>query len=181
MTRRGGVFLGQDGVDPAARAGSSFEAFYREHYRSVVRLAASVLGDVHAAQDVAQDVFLSAHARFRGDVDRAPGWVRVAAVHAALNVVRGDRRREKRHQLMAPAPPPAGPEESAVENETRAELRRALSRLPGRSATVLVLRHGGLSYVEIAEALGINVGQVGTLLRRAESALSKEMKRAARD
>lgn len=159
---------------------SSFEAFYREHYRSVVRLAATVLGDVHAAEDVAQDVFLSAHSRFRGDVERAPGWVRVAAVHAALNVIRGERRREKRHRLAAPDESAAGPEESVMDNETRAELRRALSRLPDRSASVLVLRHGGLSYVEIADSLGIKVGQVGTLLRRAESALSKEMNRASR-
>lgn len=51
---------------------SSFEAFYRANYQDVVRLAASVLGDFHGAQDVAQDVFLAAHRRFWGDVDRAP-------------------------------------------------------------------------------------------------------------
>lgn len=82
---------------------SSFEAFSRQHYPPVVRLAQSVLGDFHAAQDVdvAQEVFLAAHQRFRGDVERAPGWVRVAALHAAFNVARGDRRRERRHLLAA--------------------------------------------------------------------------------
>ena len=59
----------------------------------------------------------------------------------------------------------------------RAELRRVLGRLPRRSAAILVMRHGGMSYLEIADALGVNVGQVGTLLRRAESALRKEMDR----
>ncbi|MGH9056642.1 MAG: RNA polymerase sigma factor [Acidimicrobiales bacterium] len=158
----------------------SFESFYREHYRSVVRLATSVLGDAHAAQDVAQEVFLAAHDRFRGDVERAPGWVRVAAVHSALNVVRGERRRERRHRLATPATPVAGPEDVVVERETRREVRDALSRLSPRAATLLILRHGGLSYAEIAEALGVNVGQVGTRLRRAEIALAKEMTRGSR-
>ena len=94
---------------------ASFEAFYREHYRSVVRLATSVLGDAHSAQDVAQEVFLAAHDRFRGDVERAPGWVRVAAVHSALNVIRGDRRRDRRHLLAARAEAVPGPEDAVVE------------------------------------------------------------------
>ena len=64
-----------------------------------------------------------------------------------------------------------------IDREGRAELRRVLARLPRRSAAVLVMRHGGMSYAEIAEALGVKVGHVGTLLRRAESALRKEMDR----
>ncbi len=165
-----------DGIRPP----SDFESFYRCHYASVVRLAASVLGDQHAAQDVAQEVFMAAHERFRGEVERAPGWVRVAAVHTALNMLRGDRRRHRRHLLTAADPTVPGPEEQVIQNETRAELRRALARLPVRPATVLVLRHGGMSYGEMAEALGVKVGQVGTMLRRAESALGKEMNHASR-
>ena len=164
----------------ARRGQASFEAFYREHYRSVVRLATSVLGDAHGAQDVAQEVFLAAHDRFRGDVERASGWVRVAAVHSALNVIRGDRRRDRRQMLAAPSEVVAGPEETVVDRETGREVRQSLARLPHRSATVLILRHGGMSYAEIANALGINVGQVGTRLRRAELALAKEMTRGSR-
>jgi DNA-directed RNA polymerase specialized sigma24 family protein len=36
-----------------------------------------------------------------------------------------------------------------------------------------------MSYLEIAEALGVKAGHVGTLLRRAESALRKEMDHGA--
>ncbi|HWE57469.1 MAG TPA: sigma-70 family RNA polymerase sigma factor [Acidimicrobiales bacterium] len=174
------VKLGSSPNQSAREEIPDFEAFFREHYRSVVRLAASVLGDFHAAQDVAQDVFFAAHTRFHGDVDRAPGWVRIAAVHASLNRLRGDRRRDRRHELTAVSEAVAGPEDSVLERETRAELRQALGRLSSKSATVLVLRHGGMSYVEIAEVMEIKVGQVGTLLRRAEAALSKEMHHASR-
>lgn len=166
--------------DPRAQGRSqSFEAFFREHYLPVVRLAQTIVGDNETAQDVAQDVFLAAHRRFPGDIERAPGWLRVAAVHTSLNVLRGDRRRQRRHLRALPAPSAPGPEDAVVDRETRDELRRALAKLPERSATILVLRHGGMSYVEIADAVGVKVGQVGTMLRRAEAALTKEMNRDA--
>jgi RNA polymerase sigma-70 factor (ECF subfamily) len=169
----------EDGVDL-----TGFEAFFRGHYRVVVRLAQSVLGDSQWAQDVGQDVFLAAYRRFPGEYEQAAGWVRVAAVHTALNALRGERRRSER-QVRTQAevlPMQTGsalptPEEAVIEREARAELRRVLARLPRRSAAALVMRHGGMSYVEIAEALGVKVGNVGTLLRRAESALRKEMDR----
>jgi RNA polymerase sigma-70 factor (ECF subfamily) len=156
---------------------AAFEAFYRCHYRAVVRLAQNVVGDSQGAQDVAQEVFLAAYRRFPGDYEQAGGWVRVAAVHTALNVLRGDRRRDRRQLLVEVVQPLPSVEETAIERERRAELRRVLRRLPRRSAAILVMRHGGMSYLEIAEALGVKVGQVGTLLRRAESALRKEMDR----
>ncbi len=158
----------------------AFEAFFRNHYWDVVRLAQSVVGDSQGAQDVAQDVFLAAYRRFPGDFEQASGWVRVAAVHTALNALRGERRRDKRQHLVPVARSQTGLEETVIERERRTELRRVLRRLPRRSAAVLVMRHGGMSYQEIADALGVKVGNVGTLLRRAESALRKEMDRETR-
>jgi RNA polymerase sigma-70 factor (ECF subfamily) len=155
---------------------TEFESFFRGHHRVVVRLAQGVVGDPQRAQDVAQEVFLAAYRRFPGDYEQAAGWVRVAAVHTALNQLRGERRRDKR-ELEARSTVRSLPsaEDTVVVREERAQLRRVLRRLPRRSAAVLVMRHGGMSYVEIAEALGVKVGQVGTLLRRAESALREEM------
>jgi len=159
---------------------AGFEAFFRAHYRVVVRLAQSVVGDSQGAQDVAQDVFLAAYRRFHGDYGHAAGWVRVAAVHTALNALRGERRRDKRQRLAPVVRSLPSAEDTVIEREARAELRCILGRLPRRSAAALVMRHGGMSYVEIAEALGVKVGHVGTLLRRAESALRKEMDRETR-
>jgi RNA polymerase sigma-70 factor (ECF subfamily) len=173
--------------EPSAGADSdcriaAFEPFFRDHYRVVLRLAQTVVGDSHGAQDVAQDVFLAAYQRFSGsnDYEQAAGWVRVAAVHTALNVLRGERRRDQRQRLVQVVPPLPSAEETVIEREGRAELRRVLRRLPHREAAILVMRHGGMSYLEIAGALGVRVGHVGTLLRRAESALRKEMDRETR-
>ncbi len=154
---------------------AEFEAFFRDHYRGVARLAQSVLGDSQAAQDVAQEVFLAAYRRFPGNYEQAAGWVRVASVHTALNMLRGERRRDARQRLVQEVGSLPSAEETVIDREARAELRRVLARLPRRSAAVLVMRHGGMSYAEIAEALGVKVGYVGTLLSRAESALRREM------
>lgn len=171
-----------DHDSPLQASISGFERFFREQYPVVVRIAYGVTGDNQSAQDVAQDVFVAAFSRFPdpGDADHACAWVRVAAAHTALNAIRGERRRQRRQQLSGIEAAPAGPEEKVLERESRAEVRRALSRLPRRSATVLVLRHNGLSYAEVAEAMNVTVGQVGTMLRRAESALRKEFTHASR-
>jgi RNA polymerase sigma factor (sigma-70 family) len=165
----------------AGQGGAGFEPFFREHHQAVVRLAYGVLGDFQRAQDVAQEVFLAAHRRFGDGPEQAAGWVRVAAVHAALNTLRGERRRLRRHEQVQVVEALPSAEDAVIDRESRAELRDALGRLPHRSAAVLVMRHGGMSYTEIAAALGVKVGNIGTMLRRAESALCKELNRAARN
>jgi RNA polymerase sigma factor (sigma-70 family) len=163
---------------PPGASFSGFERFFREEYPAVVRIAFGVVGDAQAAQDVAQDVFISAFKRFPepGESDHARAWVRAAAAHTALNAIRGERR-QRSATVEVPA---AGPEETVLDAESRTEVRRALSRLPRKAAAVLVLRHNGLSYAEVAEAMNVKVGHVGTMLRRAESALRKELQNAPR-
>src|SRR2546428_3474159 len=174
-------------VTPAAlgatnhRVPDPFERLFLQEYQKVVAIAYRVLADRTAAEDVAQEVFLKFHRSHSPDSERASGWLHSAAVHSALNVIRGERRRAQRetaHALDPARPPIANPERGVEEAEQRREVRRALRRLPERTAADLVLRHSGLSYAEVATALGIKVGNVGTLLRRAEEALRKEVKRA---
>jgi RNA polymerase sigma-70 factor (ECF subfamily) len=58
-------------------------------------------------------------------------------------------------------------------------VRGALARLPRKQAIAVVLRHSGLSYTEVAAALDMSPGSVGTTVRRAETALRKELTRHA--
>jgi RNA polymerase sigma-70 factor (ECF subfamily) len=175
-------FVTHPASSPPRAAYPAFEKFFRDQYPAVVRIAYGVVGNTQAAQDVAQDVFVAALRRFPdpGESDHASAWVRVAAAHTALNAIRADRRRNRRQQLSGIEVPPTGPEETVLDRESRIEVRQALSRLPRRAATVLVLRHNGLSYAEVAEAMQVNVRHVGTMLRRAESALRKELHNAPR-
>ena len=106
-------------------------------------------------------------------------WLHRAAAHTALNRLRGARRRQRRELAQATEEGThiLDPQRQVEINEDRREVRRALGRLAPKPAAVLVLRASGLSYAEVAQALGVGIGQVGTLLRRAESALRKEVSR----
>ena len=163
------------------RVPDPFERLFLQEYPKVVAIAYRVLADRTAAEDVAQEVFLKFHRSLSPDSERASGWLHAAAVHSALNVIRGERRRVQRETVHAREEASlaiTNPERVVEEAEQRREVRLALSRLPQRSAAVLLLRHSGLSYAEVATALRIKVGNIGTVLRRAEEALRKEVKRA---
>ena len=47
-------------------------------------------------------------------------------------------------------------------------MREALEQLTEREREILLMRHGGFSYREIAEAVDVAPSSVGTLLARAE-------------
>ena len=147
-------------------------------YGRVVAVANRVLGDRGEAEDVAQEVFLDFHRRHPADAGFAGAWLHQAAVHSSLNRLRGRRRREQREltQALAERPaPPDDPARLAEVAEQRETVRQALTRLRPKAAAVLILRYSGLSYAEVGAALQVGTGQVGTLLRRAEQALKKEL------
>ena len=156
------------------------EDVFRGNYSRVVAVAARVLGSRDAAEDVAQEVFLS-FGRSSVPAAEAPGWLSVAAAHTALNVIRSGRRRASREESVASAADFVVPDvaDAVLTLEDRSRVRTALARLPRTQATALVLRHSGLSYAEVATALGLSPGSVGTTVRRAESALRKELNRHA--
>ena len=165
---------------PAAAVGvtpTSFDRLFDEEYARVAGIARRVLGDPDAAEDVAQEVFLDLHRRFGDNPGaQAPAWARTAAAHTALNLIRTNRRRAVREKLYTAEPGAAEDPQIAVETaETTRQVRAALARIPKGQATVLVLRYSGLSYAEMASALGVGVNGVGTRLRRAEARLRKEI------
>jgi RNA polymerase sigma-70 factor (ECF subfamily) len=140
-----------------------------------------VLGSRDQAEDVAQEVFLS-FSRSSVPAGEAGGWLSVAAAHTALNLLRSGRRRASREETVATTAEDAVVSDVAdtvVTLEERSRVRAALAELPRKQAMALVLRHSGLSYADVAAALDLSPGSVGTTVRRAESALRKELNRHA--
>jgi RNA polymerase sigma factor (sigma-70 family) len=154
---------------------ADLELVFRADYARVVAVAARVLGSRDDAEDVAQEVFL-AFGRSSVPAGDAAGWLSVAAVHAALNLLRSGRRRASREEV-ARADDPVAPDvaDAVVVLQERSRVRAALARLPHKQAVALVLRHSGMSYAEIAAAIDLSPGSIGTTVRRAESALRKEL------
>ena len=169
-------------VSGSVRGGvrADLDEIFRRDYQRVVAVAARVLGSRDQAEDVAQDVFLS-FGRSSVPAGEARGWLSVAAAHTALNLLRSGRRRASREETAAAADDPVVSDvaEAVVTREERSRVRAALARLPRKHAVALVLRHSGLSYADVAAALDLSPGSVGTTVRRAESALRKELNRHA--
>jgi RNA polymerase sigma factor (sigma-70 family) len=157
----------------------AFEALFTSEYTRVVGIANRVLADVHEAEDVAQEVFIDFHRLHSAAAEYAPAWLHRAAAHASLNRLRGARRRQKREvaQAMEEVERTLDPQKQLEIDEDRRRVREALARMAPKPAAVLVLRASGLSYAEVAQALGVGISQIGTLLRRAEDTLRKEVTR----
>jgi len=159
---------------------ADLDEIFRREYPRVVGVAARVLGSRDQAEDVAQEVFLSL-GRSSVPAGEAGGWLSVAAAHTALNVLRSGRRRGSREEIVAAAEHTVVSDvaDVVVTREERSHVRAALARLPRKQAVALVLRHSGMSYADVAAALDLSPGSVGTTVRRAESALRKELNRHA--
>jgi DNA-directed RNA polymerase specialized sigma24 family protein len=80
--------LGQ--VDTRRDADEALVALYTAHYRSLVRLAALLLHDTAAAEDVVQDAFVAMHSSWRRlrDTDKALAYLRQAVVNRSRSRLR---------------------------------------------------------------------------------------------
>ena len=164
---------------------AEFESLFATEYAKVVAIAFRVLADAHEAEDIAQDVFCQFYRHHSPDAPWSGAWLHRAAVNTALNHIRRTKRRTRREsqeaverdRFQTGAAHSLDPQAAIEQAERAREVRAALARLPQKSAKVLALRYSGLSYGEVAAALDVGVGQVGTLLRRAEARLRKEIQR----
>src|SRR5579883_1557672 len=166
-----------------SRAVDGFEAFFRDNFARVYGLLYRVTGNAEDAEDLSQELFLQL-ARRDPPVWQTPvaaGWLWKAATHTALNALRGNRRRaareERAHNQDLPvrlvAEQDEDPAGSAIRKEQQEAVRRALRTIKPQEAMLLLARHSGLSYAEVADALGLNPASVGTLLSRAEQRFKK--------
>lgn len=165
-----------------------FDAVFRQYYARVYAILARLVGP-DEADDLAQETFLRYHARppvrRADDEDGTGAWLYRVATNLGFNALRSRKRRVAREERVGRAELPLqrlpDPEAEAVLHEEQRAVQVALMDLPERTRTVLVLRQGGCSYAEIAAAVGIAPGSVGTTLVRAETAFRQRYEaRAAR-
>lgn len=157
---------------------NEFDALFLAHFQAVFRLAYRIAGTREEAEDLAQETFmrLHRHSRFWESADEQAlrAWLYRVVTNLAYNNARGQGRRQRREDAVFGVPAnEAGPADVAEQVERRLDVRRALLGLPEKQAQLLLLRHAGLSYKELAEALALAPGSVGTLLARAEAAFEK--------
>ena len=143
---------------------------YHEYHESLVRMVYRRTGDRDRAEDIAQETFARAHMA-------PPHNPRPWLFAVALNLVREDGRRAvrqgRRLQLLKAESPDSAPmpDNEYDRAERTAAVRQALEQLSERDREALLLKAEGFNYDEIAAALGLAKGAIGTTLARARRRL----------
>lgn len=154
------------------------EECMQQHWSRVHAVLYRLLGDDGEAQDLALEAFWRLHRR--GPLANSAGWLYRVAVNLGLNALRA---RQRRRQYEAQAglqaleqTSPADPATLLEQAEERQRVWAALAKMKPRSASLLALRYSGVSYAEIAAALGLAASSVGALLARAEAEFERRYK-----
>jgi RNA polymerase sigma-70 factor, ECF subfamily len=161
----------------AAQSGSvdAMEALYRRHWRPAYRAAYLIVQDQAAAEDIAQEAFLSAlRSLDRFDRRRPFGpWLHRIVVNRAIDWARARALRREVGDLPDRAADPTSHEDDPQAHE----LAPALAALSPEHRAVIVLRYLlGYSPGEIAKLLAVPRGTVNSRLRRGLDQLADRLR-----
>ena len=183
-----------DQLIAAVRRGNdhAFEQLYRRYSAQIARFVASRVRDRGRAEDLVQEIFLSALRRLRATdatITFRP-WIFEIAKNAAIDHYRRVSRTEEvsihaddalrpSDQLRLVGRAHARPENAILRKEQFDQLREAFGELSHSHHRVLVLREfEGLSYREIAQKMDMTRPAVESALFRARRRLQQEYARA---
>jgi len=162
----------------AANAGGSaaLERLFEAHHTLVYRTAWRVTGNAADAEDVMQTVFLRLAGRDLSTdiIDNPEGYLRRAAVNAAINLM---ELKSRRNVPLESAPEPVARRNQADQGDLGQVLRMAIAKLGGRTAEMFALRFlEDHSNGEIAGMFGVSTLVVSVTLHRARKQLQKEIR-----
>lgn len=148
---------------------AALDELFRRYRGVAYRVAYRLLGNEPDALDAVQEGFVNALRNldgFRG-YSTFKTWLLRIVTNAALDIGRTRRRRDARAVPPVPgddpaaAAPPDNPGADLDRAALRAALDRALAELPPAQRRTFVLHvDGGLTYREVADALGVSIGTV---------------------
>lgn len=151
--------------------GVTFDDFYHAHFRSVTAQLCAYVGDLGQAQDLAQEAFCRAYARWNklARYDDPVGWVRQVAWNLArsrwrrLRAAQGFLSRQRPSHVDGPTP-------------DRVAIVAALALLPANQRRAVVLHYlADLSVAQIAAQEGVAEGTVKSWLHRGRLALAGQL------
>ena len=145
---------------------AAFAALVRAHQRSVFSLALRMLADRHAAEDLAQEVFLQLYRNLSSVSSEAhlAFWLRKVTMHRAIDRLRRTSRYEGAAPEEAEAAASEAPEADPMLERRLRALMRELS--PAARAVVLLRYQEDLDPLEIARTLKMPLNTVKSHLKR---------------
>lgn len=163
---------------------TEFDAIFLEHWQSIYRALVRLVGDHAEAEDLALETFWRLYQRPPANEQRLGGWLYRVATNLGLNALRARKRRQA-HELDAGKSAiensVSDPAQDVAAEEDRALVRAVLAAMDERQTQLLILRHSGMAYKELADTLGVSVNSIGTLLVRAEREFEKRYRKVASD
>lgn len=157
-----------------SKSDESFESIFHEYWSSIHRLLARMVIDPAEAEDLALETFyrLYKYRPAKYENVNIRGWLYKVATNLALQSIRSFKRREYyeihagREALIVAQEDQ--PPKIVAEKEDQDYVRMALGQMNARQAELLIMRHSGVSYKDIAAALNLSPTSIGPLLLRAE-------------
>ncbi len=148
-----------------------FSEFYAANFDRVAAQLYAYLGDQAEAQDLTQEAFCRAFARWAkiGQYDNSTAWVRQVALNLATSRLRHLRTAARYRARQRP-------EHTEGPNPDRVALNRALATLPPKQRLAVVLHHvGQVPTAEIAEQYGVAEGTVRSWLSRGRAQMAEHL------
>mgnify|MGYP001579331746 CR=1 FL=1 len=167
----------------------AFEELVERHKQRVFSFAYRFLGDYQAAEDVAQEIFISVYHARKNYFPQAKftTWLYVICRNACLKAVRRKRPsqvsidqaidlEEGTVSVQIEDPKASSPSETVLKEEKALVVKGAINALPENQRTVVLFhRYEQLSYEEIAQVTGFSVKAVKSLLHRARVNLKDKL------
>ena len=156
----------------------SFDEVLRRYERLVFHIARTYFQNFEDAKDASQDVAIKIYNALHRVIIEEDGnlkaWIATVTARTCLDVVRKKRLQTIELNTDISAGSVASAEDSVIAKEKAEQILSAIKKLPENHRMIIILRDmKGLSYEELAEALGINIGTVKSQLNRARAALKK--------
>jgi RNA polymerase sigma factor (sigma-70 family) len=171
------VALGPVPADIQSDADQAITAIYGTEYRSLVRLAAALVGDLGIAEEVVQDSFVAmygAWSRLR-DRDKALAYLRRRVISRSRSALRQGMMADANAPKPKPKPKPGimpSAELGAIMQPGRSAVISAMHTLSPRQREALMLRfYLDLSERQAASAMGISPDAANCHTARAKAAL----------
>lgn len=155
---------------------TAFSGLVQRYRSQIAGVAFARLGDFDEAEDVAQQVFVEAFEclHLLKDPQRVGQWLRTAAIHRSVDVLR--RRRDVTDPETANLRSPSNPEEELERQETRQLVRSAIGRLSvAQRETVTLFYLAGHKIDDVAALQDVPVGTVKRRLHDARQRMKVEM------
>ncbi|MEM7764764.1 MAG: sigma-70 family RNA polymerase sigma factor [Pseudomonadota bacterium] len=145
----------------------------RTHAGLVIASAARILGNIHDAEDVAQDIAERLLRSPPQSVRNWPAYLRTLSTNAAIDRLRKRRPSETTDQLIDPATP-----ESTIANEQQASaLRDAIATLSQKDATLFSLFYfADMGQAQIGEHFEMSENAVAVALHRIRQKLTTHIR-----